>query len=113
MFWLRVQFPVQIQKDLCFLVSAVRQAKQHFQCLSELLSSLKQKYYILGGKEPSQISYLSELSIREAHRPQFNTRGRQVHCVLEKDSVLYMSASSCQHRLAAQERDQCLTISIF
>lgn len=56
---------------------------------------------------------VSQPSLQEAHRPQLDTRGRQVHRVLEKDSVLYISAASCQHRLAAQEHDQCLIISIF
>lgn len=62
----------------------------------------------------SDLSYfVSQPSLQEAHRPQSNTRGRQVHRVLEKDSVLNTPAASCHHRLAAQEHDQCLIISIF
>lgn len=52
--------------------------------------------------------------MQETHRPQFNTRGCQVHCVLEKDPVLYTHLDH-QARFDRQRRSipSALLFAIF
>lgn len=64
-----------------------------------------------GGTFPNQL--LSELSIQEAHRPQFNTRGCQVHCVLERIQSCINIWMIMPDSLAAQEYIECLTLFLF